>query len=245
MGDIVLPGIALVLKKHILVYRTNARDNNFPIFAVSPTDFGGEADTETPIVLCYTGSHYEGLVPRTEADVDKTVKLLKAYLEGRLNVTVNDIPVLRNQILEQRRVSVVASQKRTQSHDKELASTFLTSKSSEELSLKKTKTDANDRGKGRPEDGRGKRSHAQISTSNIDVASSPKKSNPGHQQQPATQQDPFSSSAQKSEQCKVCGWEGKSLMAHLRSKKLKCSEAYDMKSERESRRRQTKAARGS
>ena len=30
-------------------------------------------------------------------------------------------------------------------------------------------------------------------------------------------------------------------MAHLRSKKLKCSEAYDMKSERESRRRQTKA----
>ena len=117
LGDIVLPGIALVLKKYILVYRTNARDNNFPIFAASPTDFGGMPDTDVPIVLCYTGSHYEGLVPRTEADVDKTVELLNAYLEGRLNVTVNDIPVLRNQILEERRFSVVGSQKRTQSHD--------------------------------------------------------------------------------------------------------------------------------
>ena len=52
LGDIVLPGIAFVLKKHILVYRTNARDNNFPIFAASPTDFGEEPDSDTPIILC-------------------------------------------------------------------------------------------------------------------------------------------------------------------------------------------------
>ena len=175
LGDIVLPGIALVLKKYILVYRTNARDNNFPIFAASPTDFGGEPDSYIPIVLCYTGSHYEGLVPQTAADVGKTVELLNAYLEGRLNFTVNDIPVLRNQILEQTQVSVARSQKRTQSNDQDLASTSM---SSDEISLKKTKTDANDGGEGKPKEGRGKRTYAHISTTNIEVPSSPKKKQP-------------------------------------------------------------------
>ena len=85
--------------------------------------------------MCYTGSHYEGLVPRTEADVDKTVELLFAYLEGRLNVTVNDVPVLRNQILEQSRVLVGGSQKRSQSHEQELASTSLTSNTSRILNF--------------------------------------------------------------------------------------------------------------
>ena len=66
-----------------MVPLTNMRyDDNFPIFAESQTDFGGEPDTDTPIILCYAGSHYEGLVPRTEADVDKTVKLCMPIWKG-------------------------------------------------------------------------------------------------------------------------------------------------------------------
>ena len=84
------------------------------------------------------------------------------------------------QILEQRQVSVVVSQKGTQSNDHELAS--LTSKSGEEPSLKKTKITANDGGEGRPNDGRSKRSHAQISSLTVEIPPSPKKTNPGHQQ---------------------------------------------------------------
>ena len=89
LGDVILPGIALVVKKNLLVYRTNTQHDNSPVFVVSPTEFGGVADTQIPIILCYTGSHFEGLVPRTATDVEKTVQLLQAFEEGSINVTVN------------------------------------------------------------------------------------------------------------------------------------------------------------
>ena len=50
------------------------------------------------------------------------------------------------------------------------------------------------------------------------------------------------SPAKSTEQCKVCHWEGKSLMAHLRNRSLRCSDAYDMMAEREKRAKKTNAA---
>ena len=188
---------ALVVKKNLLVYRTNTRHNNFPIFVVSPTELGGLADTQIPIVLCYTGHHFEGLVPSSAVDVEKTALLVQAYEEGRVNVTADEIPILRNQKEERRKeASKVGSHKRT---------------------------------------------YAEITASASNIGGPPtakKTSSVGEPPNPstATQRDkPFLSPAKSGEKCKVCQWEGKSLMAHLRNKKLRCSDEYDMVAERESR----------
>ena len=94
-GDLAIYGIAFTTKKNILVYNTNPNGatGNMPVSVVRPEELGGEADTPVPIVLCYDGTHYEGLVPNTRQDVLQTVELMNSGL----NVSVKDIPVLSNQ----------------------------------------------------------------------------------------------------------------------------------------------------
>ena len=114
LGDLIVPGIALVVRKNLLIYRTNTQHGDSPILVVSPTELGGVADTPIPIILCYTGFHFEGLVPSTATDVEKTVLLVQAYEEGRVNVTSDEIPVLRKQKEERSKgASKVGGHKRT------------------------------------------------------------------------------------------------------------------------------------
>ena len=96
-GDLFLPGIAFTTRKTILVYNTNPNNGFSPISVVSPLELGGTTDSGIPIVLCYSGSHYEGLVPNTEDDVVKTIELVEAYSAG-YNVTAHDIPILKEQL---------------------------------------------------------------------------------------------------------------------------------------------------
>ena len=112
-GDLVLPGIAFTTRKNILVYNTNPRNGFSPISVVSPSQLGGTTDSNIPIVLCYSGSHYEGLVPNTEEDVVKTIQLVEAYIGGGYNVRVQDIPILNEQLLpvQQKRATRSASKR--------------------------------------------------------------------------------------------------------------------------------------
>ncbi|MCS5660217.1 MAG: hypothetical protein NZ842_07435, partial [Dehalococcoidia bacterium] len=66
LADIIILGIAFTLKKDILIYKTNPGEEKDPICVVQANVLGGEADTDVPIVLCYSGNHYEGLVPVDE-----------------------------------------------------------------------------------------------------------------------------------------------------------------------------------
>ena len=50
-----------------------------------------------PLVVCYSGSHYEGLVPATVEDVVKCMELVEQYKAGTYNFTDQDVPVIRNQ----------------------------------------------------------------------------------------------------------------------------------------------------
>ena len=100
-GDLVIPAVAMVTKKNILIYKTRptyTACGKFPIDVVMASTLGGEVDTEIPLVLCYTGDHYEGLVPCTEEDVVKTVEIVHEWNRtGSYTNTVLDIPVLREQ----------------------------------------------------------------------------------------------------------------------------------------------------
>ena len=110
-GDLVLPGIAFTTKKNILVYHTNPNNGFSPISVVSPSELGGNADSDISIVLAYSGSHYEGLVPNTANDVAKSIELVDAYIRGDYKVTAHDIPILRERLpveLQEERVLQLA-----------------------------------------------------------------------------------------------------------------------------------------
>ena len=97
LGDIIPGGIALTAQKNILIYHTKFTLRESPTSVVLARDLGGEADTHIPIVLAYNGVHYEGLVPRTEDDVIKTVQLVQQHKNGTYDTKVTDIPVFSNE----------------------------------------------------------------------------------------------------------------------------------------------------
>ena len=107
VGDLVLPGIAMTMNKNILVFMTNPNiinNINKPVILMTPKQLGGptaEINTDIPLILCYTGSHYEGLVPNTENDVKETIALVKRIEKGEYSYNLNDIPVLRKQSQKQ------------------------------------------------------------------------------------------------------------------------------------------------
>ena len=59
-GDLMAPGLALVLKKNILVINTDHNTKNL-ITVHLATQLGGIATSNIPLLLCYENNHYEGL----------------------------------------------------------------------------------------------------------------------------------------------------------------------------------------
>ena len=96
LGDLILPTIAHCTKKDILVFNASPRAHS-PIFVIEASSSGGNgANTEIPVILVYDYSHYESLVPDTEADIQKVVDLKKSFLDGLYEKRCIDIPVLRD-----------------------------------------------------------------------------------------------------------------------------------------------------
>ena len=82
-GDLLLPGLAACLGKNILVFNTDHRAKD-PFTLHLASTLGGGATTEIPLVLCYSGTHYEGLQPNSEDDDKKIVEFIKTLLpEGK------------------------------------------------------------------------------------------------------------------------------------------------------------------
>ena len=101
VSDLVLPGIAFTLKKNILIFYTNPRLSDHPITVYTPGFLHGEADCDVPLVYCYDGSHYEGLIPETIEDEQKCSRLVDLWLREEYMTNVQDIPVLWNQLSEE------------------------------------------------------------------------------------------------------------------------------------------------
>ena len=98
VSDLVLPGIAFTLKKNILIFYTNPRLSDHPITVYTPRFLHGEADCDVPLVYCYDGSHYEGLIPETIEDEQKCSRLVELWGREEYMTYVQDIPVLWNQL---------------------------------------------------------------------------------------------------------------------------------------------------
>ena len=78
-GDMMLAGIACGLRKKILVFNTNENTTHDPVSVIDPSDYGGNSNSEIPIVVAYDLVHYESLHPEERSDIEKTVRLVESY----------------------------------------------------------------------------------------------------------------------------------------------------------------------
>jgi hypothetical protein len=93
-GDLMLPGIACGVRKILLIFNTNTDSPHDPIYVVNPLQFDVRADTDIPIILAYNMAHYESLHPRSEADIQESIHLVKSYEEGRYQFGRQDLASL-------------------------------------------------------------------------------------------------------------------------------------------------------
>ena len=97
LGDYVLAAIAHCTQKDILIFNTKAEGAFDPIFVVEASAIGNRrANTDIPVVLAYDQVHFEGLVPDTDDDVEKTIRLKELYLHNDYSIQKKDIPVFKS-----------------------------------------------------------------------------------------------------------------------------------------------------
>ena len=61
---------------------------------------GQTNNSDIPICLAYDQTHYEPLVPDTEDDVQKTIQLKEAFIQGYYDKQISDIPILNEGCIE-------------------------------------------------------------------------------------------------------------------------------------------------
>ena len=83
-GDLMAPALALVFQRNILVFNTDPGSLN-SITVHLPTQLGGSASTNAPILLCYGNSHYEGLLPESYEDTQKTLQIIEQYQSNNVS----------------------------------------------------------------------------------------------------------------------------------------------------------------
>ena len=81
-GDMMLAGIACGVEQKILIFHTNesiTTTGQDPISVVDPRDYGGNINSEIPVVVAYNLVHFESLHPLDEKDIKETVRLVNSY----------------------------------------------------------------------------------------------------------------------------------------------------------------------
>ena len=92
-GDLVINGIAKGCHKNILIFNTS-KEAADPIYVVQANEFGGNADSDIPVVLAYNQVHYESLHPSSIEDIEKTKILMHSYINGQYHFKKSDITFL-------------------------------------------------------------------------------------------------------------------------------------------------------
>ena len=92
-GDFVMHGIARGCKKDILIFNTSPEAWD-PIYVIKASRFGGQTDSDIPVVLAYNQRHYESLHPQSVEDINKTKDLINAFTNGNYMYAKKDIPYL-------------------------------------------------------------------------------------------------------------------------------------------------------
>ena len=94
LGDIVMHGIAHCNSVDILIINTLEKQG-LPYCVIPASALcGRQATTEVPIILAYNEVHYEGLLPVSEVDIQKSIELKQQYLRSVEKDQISKIPAL-------------------------------------------------------------------------------------------------------------------------------------------------------
>jgi len=80
-GDLMIIAISHYIHKNILLINTNPQCPKVTV--IMGDQFGEPLDTDAPVILAYSGDHYESLIPNTEEDEEKLKELIKKYVDGK------------------------------------------------------------------------------------------------------------------------------------------------------------------
>ena len=79
-GDLMIIALAHYIRKNILLINTDPA--SAPVTVVLGDRFGRPLDSEHPVILAYSGTHYEGLLPVTDRDEVMARRIIQKYIKG-------------------------------------------------------------------------------------------------------------------------------------------------------------------
>ena len=78
-GDLMIIALAHYIRKNILLINTDPA--SAPVTVVLGDRFGRPLDSEHPVILAYSGTHYEGLLPVTDRDEAMARRIIQKYIK--------------------------------------------------------------------------------------------------------------------------------------------------------------------
>jgi len=79
-GDLMIIALAHVIGKNILLISTD--QGSPPVTVVLGDRFGKPLNSEHPVILAYSGTHYESLIPVLDKDEMRSRKIIRKYING-------------------------------------------------------------------------------------------------------------------------------------------------------------------
>lgn len=79
-GDLMIIALAHHIRKNILLINTET--GSAPVTVVLGDRFGQPLDSEHPVILAYSGCHYESLIPLLDRDEDTARRIVRKYING-------------------------------------------------------------------------------------------------------------------------------------------------------------------
>jgi len=79
-GDLMIIALAHYIHKNILLINTDPDSPNITV--IVGDQFGEDLDSDAPVLLAYSGNHYESLIPDTREDEEKIKTIISKYVTG-------------------------------------------------------------------------------------------------------------------------------------------------------------------
>ena len=79
-GDLMIIAVAHYIRKNILII--NTEQGSAPVTVILGDSLGAPLDSEYPVLVAYSGSHYESLIPVLDKDEAMARKIILKYIRG-------------------------------------------------------------------------------------------------------------------------------------------------------------------
>jgi len=138
-GDLMIIALAHYIHKNILLINTDPNSPNITV--ILGDQFGAKLDSDAPVILAYSGTHYESLLPCTEDDEDKIKTIIRKYVTGEDNTNDKSATKVKSTFIEAVKESPNMHIDNWEHHNDENNTITLTNKI-EKLKLRPTEPEA-------------------------------------------------------------------------------------------------------